>query len=141
MKSALKDIYLGKSMTMKRTFTQEEVERCAELTGDDNPMYLDDDFARQTRFGRTIVQGILTEGLVTALMNRYIPGPGALLLEKELVFFHPVYVGEEITAYIEVIDMDEDRHWITEKVVCTDPRGQEVMRGQFVLLVQTEDEG
>lgn len=136
MSRLLKTIDLGETLTMTRVFTADDVKTCAKLTGDDNPMYLDEGFARKTRYGRTIVQALLTEGLVTALINRFIPGPGAILLNKELVYPFPVYVDEPITAQVEVIDINEERQWITEKVICTNPRGQEVLRGQVVLFVQ-----
>lgn len=134
--TSLRDVHLGESKTLQRVFTQEEVKQCAALTGDSNPLYLDETFAAATRYRRTIVQALLTEGLITALINQYIPGPGALLLEKELVFPFPVFVGETITARVEVIDIDHERHWLTQKVICHNPHGQEVIRGQIVLHVQ-----
>ncbi|HEX7063696.1 MAG TPA: hypothetical protein VF199_01385, partial [Bacillales bacterium] len=65
-----------------------------------------------------------------------IPGPGALLLNKELVFPNPVFVGESITAQIEVVDINLERRWVTEKVICTKENGREVIRGQIVLFVE-----
>jgi len=134
--SLLEKYYLGQMAEMSRVFTWEDVEKCAELTGDYNPMYFDPDFVAQTKFKRPVVQALLTEGLVTALINGYLPGPGALLLEKEFIFRHPVHVGDKITARVQIIDVDIERQWITEKVICRNQHHQEVLRGQVVLLVQ-----
>ncbi|MFO7263863.1 MAG: MaoC family dehydratase [Bacillota bacterium] len=129
--------YLGQTAEMSRVFTWEDVEACARLTGDNNPMYFDRAYVARTKLKRPVVQALLTEGLVTALLNGQLPGPGALLLEKEFVFRHPVHVGDKITARVQVIDIDPQRHWITEKVVCTNQHQQEVLRGQVVLLVES----
>ena len=136
MQPAMDKYYLGQTAEMSRVFTWEDVEACARLTGDNNPMYFDLEYAAKTKLKRPVVQALLTEGLVTALLNGQLPGPGALLLEKEFIFRHPVYVGDKITARVQVIDIDPQRHWITEKVVCYNQNRQEVLRGQVVLLVE-----
>lgn len=122
---------------MSRSFTWDDVYRCVELTGDNNPIYLDEDFVRRgTRFDRPVIQGLLTEGLVTSIVSRHLPGPGAILLHKEIVFSHPVYVGDTITALVEVIDVDFQRHWLTEQVICSNQDNKEVLRGKLVLSVE-----
>jgi len=136
MKNLLEGIAVGQKCQISRTFTWEDVRRCAELTGDFNPMYLDEEFVRDTRFKRPIIHGLLTEGLVLSAASTYLPGPGALLLHKEMVYRHPVFIGDTVTAKIEVIDIDYERNWLVEQVVCSNQNNKEVLRGQLVLLVE-----
>lgn len=141
MYDLLSGLYLGQSVQISRVFTNEDTVKCAELTDDFNPIYFSDEFVSDTRFKKPLVQGILTEGLIISAISKYLPGPGCVLLQKELVFLSPVFLGDEITAYIEVIDIDRDRNWITERVICTNQNNEEVLRGQVLLLVEKRVNG
>jgi 3-hydroxybutyryl-CoA dehydratase len=141
MYDVLSGLYLGQSATISRTFTKEDMMKCADLTNDFNPIYFSEEFVVDTRFKNPIVQGILTEGLIISAISNHLPGPGCVLLQKELVFLAPVYCGDEINAYIEVIDIDRDRNWITERVICKNQSSQEVVRGQVLLLVEKRVSG
>ena len=134
--SLLKGISVGQKHRQSRKFTWKDVHQCAELTGDYNPMYLDEDFVRDTRFQKPIIHGLLTEGLVLSLASSYVPGSGAVLLHKEIVYRHPVFVGDTIVAELEVIDMNYERNWLTIQVSCGNQHQKEVLRGQLVLLIE-----
>ena len=95
---------VGQRGTWTRTFTAEDVERYALITGDRNPLHFDPDFAARTRPGRLIVHGGLTTGLFNALVAEVLPGPGSVFLHQEWDYPAPVYIGDTVTAEAEVIE-------------------------------------
>lgn len=129
------ELFTGKIARLQRTFTEEDVRMCNELTGDFNQVYgqnkeLFDDYNLEP-----IVPGLLTEGLITQVISDKLPGGACVLLQKELIFSHPVRVGDVITAELEIIDINEEQQWVTEKVTCYNQLGIEVVRGQVVILL------
>jgi acyl dehydratase len=82
--------------------TAEHVELYAQITGDRNPLHFDSDFVAKTRFGRLVVQGGLTTGLLHALVAMDLPGPGTVFLSQNWKFVAPVFIGDTITAEVEV---------------------------------------
>jgi len=87
------------------TLGADDVETFARLTGDRNPLHFDEAFARGTRFGRLVVQGGLTTGLLHALVAMDLPGPGSVFLSQDWKFTAPVFVGDTITARAEVLEV------------------------------------
>lgn len=127
---------VGESASLTRTITEDDVVAFARLTGDTNPLHLDEAYARTTRFGRRIAQGLLTAGLISALLGTELPGPGAIYLEQTLRFIKPVYIGDTITAVVEVTAYREDKGVVTLKTECFDQQGEQVLTGEAVLLVR-----
>jgi acyl dehydratase len=93
---------VGDTASRSLTLTAEHVATFAELTGDYNPLHFDEDFASKTKFGRLVVQGGLTTGLLHALVAMDLPGPGTVFLSQEWKFTAPVFIGDTITAQAEV---------------------------------------
>ena len=91
-------LHVGQSATRQLTLTAEHVRKYSEISGDFNPLHFDEAFAAQTKFGRLVVQGGLTTGLLHALVAMDMPGPGSVFLSQNWKFTAPVYIGDTITA-------------------------------------------
>ncbi|MBN1579689.1 MAG: MaoC family dehydratase [Anaerolineae bacterium] len=126
---------IGECATFTKTISETDVATFAEVTGDSNPLHMDDDYARRTRFGRRIAHGMLTAGLISTVLGTKLPGPGAIYLEQTLKFLAPVYLGDTIAAEVEVIAWRADKGIITLRTTCRNQDGQEVLAGQAVLMV------
>jgi acyl dehydratase len=98
-------VSVGQKAQRKVQFTAEHVRTYASLTGDHNPLHFDESFAARTRFGRLVVQGGLTTGLLHALVAMDLPGPGSVFLSQNWKFTAPVYIGDTITAEAEVLSV------------------------------------
>lgn len=100
---------IGDTARRSLTLTADHVATFAELTGDYNPLHFDEGFASTTRFGRLVVQGGLTTGLLHALVAMDMPGPGTVFLSQDWKFTNPVFIGDTITAHAEVLGIHETK--------------------------------
>jgi 3-hydroxybutyryl-CoA dehydratase len=133
------ELRVGATASRTKTITRADVEAFAALTGDDNPLHLDEEFARNTRFGRPIAHGMLVAGLISAVLGRILPGPGTIYLRQTLEFLRPVYLGDMVTAVVEVVRIREDKPVITLATRCLNQHGEEVLRGEAVVLAPGGD--
>lgn len=127
-------IEIGDQAAVTKTFSDSDIRSFAEISGDDNPIHLDDDYAAKTRFGKRIVQGILTAGLISSVLGTQLPGPGSVYICQTLNFRAPVFIGDTITSKATVIDVREDKPVITLETTCTNQEGIVVLDGEAVLL-------
>jgi enoyl-CoA hydratase len=97
----------------------DDVQSFAALSGDANPIHLDPEFARQSIFGRPIVHGLFTTSLFSRLLGEELPGPGTIYLGQSLSFVRPVYVGDEVTASVEVTNIRQDKPIVTLRTIVT----------------------
>ncbi len=93
---------VGQSYSVNRVLTAEDVKLFADLTGDDNPIHIDEEFAETTRFGKPIVHGIFLLGIISKALGRDFPGPGCVAVNISAKFLRPVPVGSEITVEVRV---------------------------------------
>jgi 3-hydroxybutyryl-CoA dehydratase len=126
---------IGDAAELTRSFTGADVEAFAALTGDINPIHLDDAYAATTRFQRRIVHGMLVSGLVSAVLGTRLPGPGAIYMNQSLKFTAPVYLDDAITARVELTSLRQDKPIATFKTSCRNAKGQIVLDGEATLLV------
>jgi 3-hydroxybutyryl-CoA dehydratase len=107
----------------------------AELTGDTNPVHLDDAYAAGTRFGRRIGHGMIAAGLISATLANDLPGPGTVYLSQTLQFKAPVFPGDTITATVEVKNVRPDKPIVTLGTVCHNQANVVVLEGEAVVMV------
>lgn len=124
------DLSVGETATRTMTVTAEHVEAYARLTGDRNPLHFDQEFAARTKFGRLVVQGGITTGLLHALVAMDMPGPGTVFLSQDWKFTAPVYIGDTITATADVRSV-HDRKPVTQLGIRVDRQdGETVLEGE-----------
>jgi acyl dehydratase len=109
---------------------ESHVRSYAEITGDYNPLHFDEAFAAGTRFGRRVVQGGLTTGLLHALVAMDLPGPGTVFLSQNWKFVAPVYIGDTITAVAEVIGVHDSKPVTQLAMTVTRQDGTTVLQGE-----------
>jgi 3-hydroxybutyryl-CoA dehydratase len=129
----LEDLTLGRSAERSRVVTAGDIDAFAEITGDENPVHLDETYASQTRFGGRIAHGMLAAGFISAVLGNDLPGPGAVYLSQTLKFRRPVRIGDEVTAKVVVTEIHETRARVSLKTVCT-VAGELVVEGEAVVL-------
>src|SRR5690349_24827648 len=125
----------GDKASRTQTISDEMVRAFAALTGDANPVHLDDAYAAGTRFGRRIAHGMIAAGLISATLANELPGPGTVYLSQTLQFKAPVYPDETITATVEVKSVRPDKPIVTLRTVCTNQDDEVVLEGEAVVLV------
>ena len=124
---------VGARATWTRTFTADDVEAFARISGDRNPLHFEPDFAARTRLGRLVVQGGLTTGLFNALVAMELPGPGSVFLHQEWDYPSPVYIGDTVVAEAEVIEARTDKPVTRLRCVARRDDGSEVLRGECLV--------
>jgi acyl dehydratase len=121
---------VGQRATRALTLTAEHVARYAEITGDRNPLHFDHAFAARTRFGRLVVQGGLTTGLLHALVAMDMPGPGTVFLSQHWRFTAPVFIGDTITATAEVVSVHPSKPVVQLGLSVRRQDGEVVLEGE-----------
>jgi 3-hydroxybutyryl-CoA dehydratase len=127
-------IKVGDSASFTKTFTDADVRSFAAISGDQNPIHLDETYAAGTRFKNRIVHGMLTSGLISAVLGMQLPGPGSIYLKQTLNFRAPVHLDDTITAVATVIHIREGKSIITLETKCLNQDGTLVLEGEAVLL-------
>ena len=124
----------GDKASRTTTITDEMIRQFADLTGDANPVHLDDAYAASTRFGRRIAHGMIAAGLISAALANDLPGPGTVYLSQTLQFKAPVYPGDAITTTIEVKSVRPDKPIVTLVTTCKNQNDMVVLEGEAIVL-------
>ena len=122
-------LHVGRTATRSLTLTAEHVRLYAEISGDRNPLHFDEAFAAGTKFGRLVVQGGLTTGLLHALVAMDMPGPGTVFLSQNWKFTAPVHIGDTITAVAEVLKVHQTKPVTQLRVTIARQDGETVLEG------------
>ena len=123
-------VTVGQRAERSLTLTPKHVATFAELTGDYNPLHFDEAFVARTKFGRLVVQGGLTTGLLHALVAMDMPGPGTVFLSQNWKFTAPVYIGDTITAAAEVLSVHASKPVTQLAIRVTRQTGEVVLEGE-----------
>lgn len=136
----LEDLSVGMAAEITRVVSDADVRAFADLTGDHNPVHVDDAFAATTMFKERIAHGAFIASLLSAVMGMELPGPGAVFRSLNLNYRGPVRIGEEVTARAEIASIDIDRQLVTLDCVCM-VRGRKVVRAQAAAWVARREQG
>lgn len=129
MTARIDDFHLGQHASFTKTFTEEDVERFIAITGDVNPLHVDDAYAAQTQFGRRVLHGMLTASIFSTMVGMLLPGTGAVYRSQTLTFLRPVHVGDTVTAYFVVRAIDRAKHRMTIDAWIENGAGERVVEG------------
>jgi acyl dehydratase len=110
--------------------TARDVELYADITGDRNPLHFDPEFAARTRFGRLVAQGGITAGMLNALVAMDLPGPGTVFMSQTLRYLAPTYLGDTLTAEVEVVSVKPDKPVCQLRATVTNQHGGVVLEGE-----------
>lgn len=130
----IKEINIGDKAFFQKTITETDVYLYAGITGDLNPAHINQVEAEKTMFQGRIAHGMLTAGLVSAVLGMRLPGPGSIYLGQELKFVAPVRIGDTIKAEVEVIEKLEEKNRIKLSTICTNQDGVEVLIGVATIM-------
>lgn len=129
------EIKIGDSFAKSREVTDELVRKFAEVSGDYNPIHLDEEFAKTTRFGRRIAHGMLSGAFISAVLGYELTERKIVYLSQTMKFTAPVYIGDTVTTTSTVKSIREDKNILTMETVCTNQKGETVVTGEAVLMV------
>lgn len=135
-------IKVGVTASFTKTITEEDISQFALVSTDVNPLHLNEDYAKKTRFGSRIAHGMLSASFISAVIGNKLPGPGAIYLSQSLVFKAPVFIGDKITTTATVIAKKDNKEIYTLETRCINQDDVVVTRGEAVVLfeaVKTED--
>ncbi len=131
--------YIGMSGTLTKTVTEADIVNFAGVSGDFNPLHLDAEYGKSTRFGSRIAHGMLSASYISAVIAMRMPwGYGGVYLGQELKFVKPVLIGDTVKAVCTVESVREDKNIATISTIVTNQRGEEVITGKAVVLVPKE---
>ena len=129
----IEDIEIGMKRNLRKQVTDRDIEMFAEISTDHNPVHLDDAYAQDTIFEGRIAHGMLTAGLISAVIGEQLPGHGTVYLGQSLKFLAPVRPGDMVLAEVEVTDIDHAKRRVTMQTRC-EVDGKNVLKGEAIVL-------
>lgn len=129
----IEDIEMGMTRYVRKQVTDADIEKFAEVSTDRNPVHLDDDYARDTIFEGRIAHGMLTAGLVSAVIGEQLPGHGTIYMSQNLKFLAPVRPGDLVTAEVEVIGIEFGKRRVQLDCRCM-VDGKKVLVGEATVM-------
>lgn len=129
----IEDIEIGMTRQLRKVVTDTDIEMFAQVSTDHNPVHLDDDYARDTIFEGRIAHGMLTAGLISAVIGEQLPGHGTIYLGQSLKFLAPVRPGDMVLAEVTVTDMDIRKRRVKMDCRCS-VDGKSVLEGEAMVL-------
>ncbi|PUE54815.1 acyl dehydratase [Limnohabitans sp. Rim8] len=110
---------IGMTASYSQTITDADIKSFAEISGDNNPVHIDDEFAADSQFGRRIAHGLLSSSFFSALFGTKIPGPGCVYVSQSLKFLRPIYLDDTVNASVTIKRIDKQKRRIFFNTVCT----------------------
>lgn len=129
------NLKIGDKFSTSREVTDDLVRKFAEVSGDYNPLHLDDEFASATQFGRRIAHGMLSGAFISAVLGYELTDRKIVYLSQSLKFTKPVFLGDTVTATATVMAIREDKPIVTLETVCTNQDGEVLVKGEAAVMV------
>lgn len=134
MRYDVTELYIGQSAEFTKTISESDVYLFAGITGDHNPMHVNDIYAKQSRFGERLVHGLLSSSLISTVIGTKLPGNGTIYVEQNLVFKAPVVFGDTVSAKVEVKEVHVDKNRVKLRTYCVNQYGDIVIDGYAIVM-------
>ncbi len=128
------ELSVGQTAETTHVVGAEDIEAFAAVSGDNNPVHMDEDFAKTTAFGGRIAHGMLAAAYISAVLGNQLPGPGAIYLSQSLRFRRPVRIGNSVVARVTVMALDDAKAHATFETACL-VNGKTVVDGEALIMV------
>lgn len=132
------NVAVGQQFSTSREVTDELVRRFAEVSGDYNPIHLDEEFAKTTRFGRRIAHGMLSGAFISAVLGNEFKDMKIVYLSQTMKFTAPVFIGDTVTATATITAIREDKNIVTLETVCTNQNGDILVKGESAVMIMRD---
>ena len=134
MRYEITELYVGQSAEFTKTISESDVYLFAGITGDHNPMHVNDVYAKQSRFGERIVHGLLSSSVISTVIGTKLPGNGSVYVEQNISFKAPVVFGDTITARVEVKEILIDKNRVKLRTCCINQYDEVVIDGYAIII-------
>jgi len=128
-------IKIGDQFSTSREVTDEVIRKFAEVSGDFNPIHLDEEFAKTTRFGKRIAHGMLSGAFISAVLGNEFRERKIVYLSQTMKFVAPVFIGDTVTATGTITNIREDKNIVTLETVCTNQNGETLVKGEAAVMI------
>ena len=136
---SFEDLELGMQASVSQTLSEADINAFAALCGDHNPVHIDPAYAAQTMFKDRIAHGMLTGSLISTVFGMKLPGAGAIYISQSLNFRAPVYIGDTITASVEIAALIPAKNRVRFDCQCQNQNGKQVLIGEAILMVPSRE--
>ena len=134
MSYTMNELYIGQSSSVSRTITEADVCLFARATGDFNPAHMDEEYAQSTPFKKRIAHGMLSAGLISAVLGTSLPGKGTIYMGQNMRFLAPVYFNDTVTATVEVKELIPEKNRVILRTYCKNQNEVMVLDGEATVL-------
>jgi len=134
------ELEIGEEASFTKTITETDVYLFAGISGDFNPLHLNEEYAKKTPFKARIAHGALPQSLIAPVLGMHLPGMGTILVEVTTRFKAPTYFGDTITATARVAEKLEDKKWVKMALIWTNQRGETIAEGEAVVIPSSKKE-
>lgn len=132
------ELEIGQAFEFERIITKNDVVQFADISGDNNPIHLDEDYAKTTRFGECIAHGALTASFISAAIGTKLPGPGCIFVSLNMRFMRPVKIGVAVLTKVSVREKDPAKNMVTLEVSCS-VNNKIALAGEAVVMVPNQE--
>ena len=135
----IEDLRVGQESVLKKKITENDINEFSKITGDNNPVHLNENFAQHTIFKKRIAHGFLSASLISTVIATKLPGPGSIYINQSLKFLAPVFIDEEISVKIVVVEINKEKKRVKLLTECF-KSDKKILTGEAEILVNSKKE-